>query len=138
DKLSDKRGGLTKALLDRANYLAESQEVHLLVTEFQDNFEIILDDLIKLNRINKKIKVRNFFYELLGDYNEDSECILNLLNSNIRNEKNLYQNKDDFLREFLEDGTYKTYTKYLNKNSKQIIFIDTMNYFDFNMRETRK
>nr|WP_318539477.1 glycosyltransferase [Terribacillus saccharophilus] len=66
NSLNVKRGGLTKAVLKRANLLVNHcPEVVFFTLAYQQDHRQIIDNLYESGQLDRRIKVRNFYAELL-------------------------------------------------------------------------
>ncbi|SDC05596.1 poly(glycerol-phosphate) alpha-glucosyltransferase [Terribacillus halophilus] len=66
NSLNVKRGGLTKAVLKRANLLADhNSEVVFFTLAYQQDHKNIIEKLYESGQMDRRIKVRNFYAELL-------------------------------------------------------------------------
>ncbi|CQR46200.1 putative poly(glycerol-phosphate) alpha-glucosyltransferase [Paraliobacillus sp. PM-2] len=62
------RGGLTKAVITRANVLSKHfNEVIFLTLKFQPNFNSIVEQLYSTGKLNKNVKVINLFDDVMGN-----------------------------------------------------------------------
>ncbi|PAD40432.1 glycosyltransferase [Terribacillus sp. 7520-G] len=67
NSLNVKRGGLTKAVLKRANLLADHYaEVVFFTLAYQQDHKNIIEKLYESGQLDRRIKVRNFYTDLLG------------------------------------------------------------------------
>lgn len=134
--LYPKAGGLTKAIYDKASFLAEHHNVTILLTEFQLHLSSIHAELIANNKLSDKVKVKNVFIDL-GDKNNkigkkevfDYEDLLyhsdKLPTQSLKNSKRIFANS----------GAYSHYISYDDKGL--IHFIDFMDEIDPNVLRKR-
>jgi len=65
NSLDTVRGGLTKAVLTRANFFADYfEDVIILTLKFQPNFRKIINELYSSGMLDKRVKVLNFFDDI--------------------------------------------------------------------------
>lgn len=119
------RGGLTKAVLNRANTLAEyNNEVIFLTLAFQPRFDSIIKELHKSGSLDKRIKVINFFNDILKLDKSKRKS-----SKDVVEEKGFYVFKDENQSKpsyrYYKDGLYVKYKRY-NK-SGDLLFVDYMN-----------
>src|SRR5690625_3613372 len=119
------RGGLTKAVLTRANALVKHfDKVVFLTLEFQPNFREIRKELYNTGKLDKKVEVINLFDDI-GDNKKRMK----------RNKKDEIQEKGYFIFKdlnndqpsyrYYQNGLYIKYKRYDNNNN--LLFIDYMN-----------
>lgn len=122
------RGGLTKAVLLRANTLADHfDEVVFLTLKFQKNHHSILKKMYDTGKLHRKVKVINFF-NYMKNYNKNLLTKPNKVNTTVK-EKGYIEFKDagsDLPSyRYYQNGLYKMYKRFNNKG--KLLFID---YFD--------
>lgn len=127
NSLNVMRGGLTKAVIERANTLAEKyNEVTFLTLKYQQNFSYIKEQLYKTNTLDERVKVVNLFDDI-ADFQTKK------LKSKKREfkvkEKGLIEFKDDKNElpsyRYYENGLYRKYKRFDKNNN--LLFIDYMN-----------
>ncbi|GAA5415807.1 poly(glycerol-phosphate) alpha-glucosyltransferase [Paraliobacillus ryukyuensis] len=129
DSLNLVRGGLTKAVITRANMLTnEFDEVIFLTLRFQSNFHEIVNKLYDSGQLNKKIKVFNLFDDVMTNKL--------LPDRRIKKRKPVYQVQEkgfDIFKDkrdvppsyrYYKNGLYIKYKRFNNKN--KLVFIDYM------------
>jgi len=123
------RGGLTKAVLTRANTLIKSYEnVIFLTLSFQPDFNKIIEQLYDTGKLDKKVKVLNFHDDLAKMINPEQI---------IQQGKETNETKVEGFYEFIDKGNefpsyryYKDgkYVKYKRFNQDgSLLFVDYMN-----------
>ncbi|WP_130860495.1 glycosyltransferase [Gracilibacillus phocaeensis] len=118
------RGGLTRAVMDRANMLVNSNiDVTILTVAFQPQFKTIVNKLYEIGSLDKKVKVMNFFHDMLEIGSSEREKV----NDEIY-EEDFYVFKDKRKNvtayRYYKDGFYVKYKKY--SESDKLLFIDYM------------
>ncbi|MCM3668082.1 glycosyltransferase [Mesobacillus maritimus] len=121
------RGGLTKAVLTRANMLARHyEEVVFLTLKFQPNFKEIKEELYQSGKLDPRVTVKNFYDEMMSravsadpkrmapnDIEEEGYAVL----------KDTEQEKNPSYR-YYKNGQYVKYKRF-NENGR-LIFTDYM------------
>lgn len=120
------RGGLTKAVLTRANELINHYEnVIFLTLKFQPNFKEIKNELYKLKKLDSRVKVLNFFDDICDIKN--SKSWLKKPELNVK-EKGLVEFLDEANElpsyRYYQNGVYVKYKRFDRKNN--LLFIDYM------------
>ena len=70
------RGGMTKALLNRANILANAyREVHILTFDFNPEYDLIRYQLYQMGKIKENIIIHNL-YEYFANKKHTECCFL--------------------------------------------------------------
>ncbi|OWW07888.1 hypothetical protein BUE63_22705 [Bacillus sp. MB353a] len=111
------RGGMTKALLKRANILAEQYDkVNILTFNHNMNYDQIRQKLYHLNLLKPNVILHNM-YESLSD---KKTCIWNPY----EDEKVIENKKHRGVREF-DNGLYQNYKAY--RSDESLLFIDYFN-----------
>ncbi|MEG0938545.1 glycosyltransferase [Comamonas sp.] len=135
--LYSKAGGLTSSIYKKASFLAEFHCVTILVINYQLHLEQILEELILVGKISKKVNVINIFSDV-GEKNikkNKKPFVLEyqylLDNIDYFN----FQKKDNSLRVFDENGVYNKFISY--RGNGNIGFIDCMNSLDHSILEKR-
>lgn len=130
-------GGLTKALYDKAKFLSNHFHVTIITLNFQLHLEDIHLDLIKNDKLNENITIKNFFVDIgKQNYNLFHLPLRHEYKKVLGNLGNLYTNKSKGnIRIFNTDGTYQFYIA--KNNNKSIKFIDFMDSMDYEKLEKR-
>jgi poly(glycerol-phosphate) alpha-glucosyltransferase len=121
------RGGLTKAVLTRANALIKHfDEVVFLTLEFQPGFNKIKEELYTTGKLDKRVKVFNLFNDVIG--NKKKKKIKQNKEHSIE-ERAFFVFKDDNNDQpsyrYYQNGLYKKYKRFDKNNN--LIFVDYMN-----------
>ncbi|WP_066190599.1 glycosyltransferase [Gracilibacillus timonensis] len=118
------RGGLSNAVLKRANTLVKYNiDVIILTLSFQPEFVGVVNKLYERGNLDKKIKVLNFFNDILGEGGGKRK------KEDVINEKGFYVfkggNPDINGYRYYKDGFYVKYKQY--DKSGNLMFVDYMN-----------
>lgn len=130
-------GGLTSAIYKKASFLAEFHCVNILVINFQLHFEKVLEELIEVGKISKKINVIYIYSEIREKSIKVNkkpfvlEYEYLLQNIDYFN----YHKKDNALRVFDDNGAYSKFISY--RKNGNIGFIDCMNSLNHSVLEKR-
>ncbi|MFS0658063.1 glycosyltransferase [Niallia alba] len=122
------RGGLTKAILTRANTLIKYyNQVYILTLSFQPDFEDILQELYSTGRLDKRVQVFNCFHDLSKKVGDNKVDIKEPKN-NIIKEEGLYEfiDKGNELPSYryYKNGVYIKYKRFDKKG--RLVFVDYM------------
>lgn len=93
--LNTKKGGKTTSLLTRSKVFNDYNIKSDIVTfDYKSNYEVILDDLRKINKLDNKTEVHNQFYffeerslKLIDSSNNINNNYEQILNNNIKVKK---------------------------------------------------
>lgn len=118
------RGGLTKASLKQASLFAElGYETEMITFNFNAYYPYIRQQLIKLGKINKNVKIRNMYEELEG-YKEPIQLSGRLKPAKIKSlaEGGTLSKRDGHnAYRVLENGYYTKYIGLSKKNTLKVI-----------------
>ncbi|WP_411954012.1 glycosyltransferase [Alkalibacillus sp. S2W] len=125
NSLDVNRGGMTKAALLRANWLAEHyDQVYILTVTYQQRYHQIIKELRNNNELDPRVKVVNMFEDL-----KPKKKFKLFHKSSNKHDKGLLKIKDKEKSEptyrYYRNGVYVKYERYDNQNS--LNFIDHMN-----------
>ncbi|GAA0604852.1 glycosyltransferase [Virgibacillus siamensis] len=124
NSLNVKRGGLTKAVMRRANMLSNHYgDVQILTLLYQRVHRRNIHELRKLGQLNKKVTVKNCFTDLNPFKNEKPNSKY-AANPKVK-EKGLVEINDGSAYRYYKDGLYIKYKKF--ESNGQVSFIDYMN-----------
>ncbi|MGY0691300.1 glycosyltransferase [Virgibacillus sp. FSP13] len=122
------RGGLAKAVLKRANTLINHfDEVIFLTLKFQPNFHEIKEKLYKSGKLDKRVKVVNFFSDLMGPYKKGGIFKQHTINQVKEKGYVVFEDTRNALPSYryYQNGLYKKYKRF--DDDKKLLFIDYMN-----------
>ncbi|GER72884.1 glycosyltransferase [Weizmannia acidilactici] len=122
------RGGLTKAVLTRANALIDTfPQIYIFTLKYQKNHEQIINKLYESGKLDRRVKVLNMFVDI-DPFKEKEKVTL---------DPKIYEIKEDGFVEFKDNGSkelsfryYKNglYVKYKRFDKKnRLMLIDYMN-----------
>lgn len=116
--LAEKRGGLVKAAIRKANLLSQlkDHEIVLLVLSYQKHLEEVVRTMKMEGKLNEKIDVINVIQFLNPNPPKKSKTLK-------IDEKKLVKIRDGKNYRFYDNGTYVRF-KSINKEKKRIEFID--------------
>lgn len=122
------RGGMTKAVMRRANMFTEHfDDVRILTLLFQQNHREIIQKLYQSGQLNKKVKVSNCFIEM-DPFKEKKPSKDNMANPNIK-EEGFHELKASAKPtpsyRYYRDGLYVKYKRFDNEG--KVVFVDVMN-----------
>ncbi|MGI2327558.1 glycosyltransferase [Planococcus sp. YIM B11945] len=128
NSLNVKRGGLTKAVMKKANIFSEkSDDVTFLTFLYQRTHKNIIEELHQTNKLDRKVRVFNLFLDLDPWKNEKNSSKKVHEGMEIE-EKGFIKFEDvkakNLSYRYYQDGMYKKYKKF-DKN-KKIMYIDYM------------
>ncbi|MBL5783506.1 glycosyltransferase [Heyndrickxia sporothermodurans] len=128
NSLDSVRGGLTKAVLTRANTLIKHfEEVHFFTLQFQKNHNEVINKLYNSGKLNPKVKVHNFFIDM--DTHKNEHPIVNSPDLFKVKEPQFVEFKDEKSDEpayrYYNNGVYVKYKKF--NHDGNLLFIDYMN-----------
>ncbi|PAF37196.1 hypothetical protein CHH58_10170 [Terribacillus saccharophilus] len=120
NSLNVERGGLTKAVMKRANVLAEHYEQVVFFTlAYQQDHKNIIEKLYKSGQLSRKVEVRNFYTDLLiiqkGDKPEKAKTDLEGMRA-IQDKKST-----QLAYRYYENGFYKEYRRFNGDGSLKLI-----------------
>ncbi|MFC7392079.1 glycosyltransferase [Scopulibacillus cellulosilyticus] len=135
NKIEMVRGGMTKALFNRANLLSDNfKQIHILSFNFNPDYDLIRQELYRLGKIKGNVIIHNL-YEFLANKTK-SPFNVPIINHPIE-ENGLVAHKDKDPKKnayrLYKDGLYIKYKKYNEDNKLE--FID---YFNENRYRTRR
>ncbi|MFS0561721.1 glycosyltransferase [Terribacillus sp. 179-K 1B1 HS] len=123
NSLNVERGGLTKAVMKRANMLAEHyEEVVFFTLAYQQDHKNIIEKLYKSGQLSRKVKVRNFYTDLLDIQLIDKP---KKASTEVEGFRSIQDNKSTQLAfRYYDNGYYKEYRRFNGDGSLK--FIDYM------------
>ncbi|MCM3029700.1 MULTISPECIES: glycosyltransferase [unclassified Niallia] len=121
------RGGLTKAVLTRANTLIKHfEEVIFLTLAFQADYKEIIEELYNSGKLDQRVKVLNFFDDATS--NVEGELKVGPESSEVK-EEGFYEfiDKDQELPSYryYKNGKYVKYKRF--DSDGKLLFVDYMN-----------
>ena len=129
NSLNVKRGGLTKAVMKKANIYSErSDDVTFLTFLYQRTHKKIIEELYDIKKLDRKVKVYNLFLDL-DPWKDQNFSSKEMMHPGAEIEEKGYIKFQDkkaknLSYRYYQNGLYKKYKKF-DKN-KNIIFIDYM------------
>lgn len=121
-------GGLTKAMYDKASFLAEHFHVEILTTAYRGNHSQVHREIVKAGKLSDKVIVRNLFTDIARSNKKisaiprfDFEDLLYNLNNLI------VDNLGNRQRIFGSDGIYQNFISYDNDKIHFIDYMDRKN-----------
>lgn len=124
------RGGLTKAILARANILSsEYEKINFLTVSFQRNLQKVVEDAKSTNQVSNNIKVYNIFEDLYFSEISQSTHSDSIAEESLLEEKGyeiIASQKSKFKSyRYFKNGIYKKYKRYHLDG-----YLEYVDYFD--------
>ncbi|VVM33341.1 Glycosyltransferase (EC 2.4.1.-) [Terribacillus sp. AE2B 122] len=120
NSLNVERGGLTKAVMKRANILADHYgKVVFFTLAFQQDHKNIIEKLYKTGQLDRRVEVRNYYTDLLHISKVDNpkEASVEIEGLHAIQDK---KSKQPAFR-YYEDGVYKEYRRFNGDGSLKLI-----------------
>ncbi|MFP7479774.1 glycosyltransferase [Terribacillus saccharophilus] len=132
NSLNVERGGLTKAVMKRANLLSNyCDEVIFLTLAYQQDFRQIIEQLYSSGQLDKRVKVRNFFVDTLDI---PDNVIRNKSDVKIKDFASTLDKKSKLeAYRYYENGIYRQYRRFNKDGTLKLI-----DYMDEDRKRTKR